>query len=204
MTDSMYTDDKFIYSLHMEMSQRLKPHRFIHSAAVAGTASALAMKYGEDCSKALVAGILHDCAKCYDDDELVSLCRKKNIPVTEFEEGHGFILHAKYGAYLAKSKYGIKDEDILSAIRWHTTGHEDMTLLEKIIFVADYIEPLRNKASNLNEVRKTAFNAENIDEAVVIIMHDTIKYLKERGREIDTVTNSAYEFYNAKTGKFDE
>ncbi|MCR5356082.1 MAG: bis(5'-nucleosyl)-tetraphosphatase (symmetrical) YqeK [Lachnospiraceae bacterium] len=200
----MYTDDKFIYSLHMEMNKRLKPHRFIHSAAVAGTASALAMKYGEDCSKAVVAGILHDCAKCYDDDELVSLCKKKDIPVSGFEEEHGFILHAKYGAYLAKSKYGIEDEDILSAIRWHTTGHEDMTLLEKIVFVADYIEPLRNKASNLKEVRYTAFNAKSIDEAVVMIMHDTIEYLKEKGSGIDTITKAAYEFYNAKTGKYDE
>ena len=204
MPYTMFSDDKFIYSLYAEMNKKLKHHRFIHSAAVAGTAASLAMKYGEDCSKAVVAGILHDCAKCYDDDELVELCLKNDIPVSGFEKDHGFILHAKYGAYLAKNKYGIDDEDILNAIRWHTTGHEDMTLLEKIIFVSDYIEPLRNKAQNLDKIRNAAFNEDDIDICVVMIMHDTIEYLKRSRYDIDTVTKAAYDYLNARIGLYDE
>ncbi|MBQ7480469.1 MAG: bis(5'-nucleosyl)-tetraphosphatase (symmetrical) YqeK, partial [Lachnospiraceae bacterium] len=120
MSDYIEYDEKQIYSLYDKMEEKLGHHRYIHSVGVAGTAVSLAMKYGENIYKAQIAGILHDCAKCYDDEELVRLCRKKEIEVTDFEEKHGFLLHAKYGAYLAENKYGIRDEDILNAIRWHT------------------------------------------------------------------------------------
>ena len=79
-------DEKFIYSLYDKVQKELKHKRFIHSVGVAGTAASMAMKYGSDVYKAQIAGILHDCAKCYDDDELVRLCRKSNIEVTSFEE----------------------------------------------------------------------------------------------------------------------
>ncbi len=195
MADSIYYDEKFIYSLYSEMEKRLKHHRFIHSVMVAGTAAALAMKYGADPGRAQVAGILHDNAKCYDDEELVELCRKKDIAISDFEEKHGFLLHAKYGAYVARKKYGIEDEDVLNAIRWHTTGHENMTLLEKIIFVADYMEPLRNKAKNLDLIRDTVLNGKDIDDAVRMIMHDTLEYLHASDFKIDPVTQAAYDHY---------
>ena len=195
MADSIYNDEKFIYSLYSEMEKRLKQHRFIHSVMVAGTAAALAMKYGADPGRAQVAGILHDNAKCYDDEELVELCRKKDIAISDFEEKHGFLLHAKYGAYVARKKYGIEDEDVLNAIRWHTTGHENMTLLEKIIFVADYMEPLRNKAKNLDLIRDTVLNGKDIDDAVRMIMHDTLDYLHASDFKIDPVTQAAYDHY---------
>ncbi len=195
MADSIYNDEKFIYSLYSEMEKRLKHHRFIHSVMVAGTAAALAMKYGADPGRAQVAGILHDNAKCYDDEELVELCRKKDIAISDFEEKHGFLLHAKYGAYVARKKYGIEDEDVLNAIRWHTTGHENMTLLEKIIFVADYMEPLRNKAKNLDLIRDTVLNGKDIDDAVRMIMHDTLDYLHASDFKIDPVTQAAYDHY---------
>ena len=191
-------DEKFMFSLYDKLQKDLKHKRFIHSVGVAGTAASLAMKYGADVFKAQVAGILHDCAKCYDDDELVSLCKKNDIEVTSFEEEHGFLLHAKYGAFMAKEKYEIEDEDILSAIRWHTTGHENMTLLEKIIYIADYIEPSRNKAHNLDHIRVLAFNSSNIDEVLLPIMKGTIEYLRKDKSSLDTTTLAAYKFYKEK------
>ena len=201
MSDYIEYDEKQIYSLYDKMEEKLGHHRYIHSVGVAGTAVSLAMKYGENIYKAQIAGILHDCAKCYDDEELVRLCRKKEIEVTDFEEKHGFLLHAKYGAYLAENKYGIRDEDILNAIRWHTTGREGMSLLEKIVFISDYIEPTRNKAENLSVIRNEAFNGNDIDKVLLMIMSETIKYLNASDNSIDTTTISAYEFYGKKVKK---
>lgn len=191
-------DDKFIYSLYEKIEKNLKHHRFIHSVGVAGTAASLAMKYGEDVFKAQIAGILHDCAKSYSDDELVKMCKKHEITVSDFEKEHGFLLHAKYGAYLARNKYGIEDEDILNAIKWHTTGREDMSVLEKIIFISDYIEPSRDKAVNLPKIRDMAFNGNDLDEVLLIIMHDTIEYLSKYSDDIDITTKRAYEYYLGK------
>lgn len=201
MSEYIEYDEKQIYSLYDKMEEKLGHHRYIHSVGVAGTAVSLAMKYGENIYKAQIAGILHDCAKCYDDEELVRLCRKKEIEVTDFEEKHGFLLHAKYGAYLAENKYGIRDEDILNAIRWHTTGREGMSLLEKIVFISDYIEPTRNKAEDLSSIRYEAFNGNDIDKVLLMIMRDTIKYLNASDNSIDKTTISAYEFYEKRVRK---
>ena len=189
-------DEKFMFSLYDKLQKELKHKRFIHSVGVAGTASSLAMKYGESVYKAQIAGLLHDCAKCYDDEELIRLCRKNNIEVTSFEEEHGFLLHAKYGAHMARIRYAIEDESILSAIRWHTTGHENMTLLEKIIYISDYIEPSRDKAPNLDRIRYAAFNEDDIDKSLLMIMKDTIEYLRKDTGSLDTTTEAAYKYYS--------
>ena len=179
------------------MEKHLKKRRYIHSVGVAGTAASMAMKYGEDIFKAQVAGILHDCAKCYDDDELISQCFKNGIEVTEFERDHGFLLHAKYGAYMARTKYGIEDKEIQSAIFYHTTGKPGMTVLEKIIFVADYIEPARYKAPRLDKIRDSVFNDTDIDKALLMVMKDTIEYLRADEDSIDSTTLAAYKFYDS-------
>ena len=103
------------------------------------------------------------------------------------------MLHAKVGALLAEKKYDIEDQEVLSAIRWHTTGKPDMTLLEKIVYVADYIEPKRDKAPNLKEVRKMAFV--DLDRALLKILEDTLNYLGDSPDEVDTMTKATYDFY---------
>lgn len=188
-------DHKTVLSLYEQMEKVLKRHRYIHSVGVAGTAACLAMKYKEDIYKAQIAGILHDCAKMYDDSELIKLCRKSKIEISAFEEKHGFLLHAKYGAFLAKEKYNIKDKDILNAIKWHTTGRENMSLLEKIVFISDYIEPTRTKAPNIAAIRDVVFNGSDIDRALVMIMGDTLHYLEDSSENIDSTTLNAYEYY---------
>ena len=108
--------------------------------------AALAMAHDCPIADAQLAGLLHDCAKCIPNKKKLKMCGENKIPVTEFEKEHPFLLHAKLGAFVAKDKYGIRKKEILSAIAFHTTGKPDMSLLEKIVYIADYIEPGRDKA----------------------------------------------------------
>ena len=170
--------------------------RFEHSEGVMYTAAALAMRYGEDLEKAQIAGILHDCVKCMPDNKKLKICEKNHIEITEAEKMSPFLLHAKVGAYIAKAKYDIEDTEILDAIACHTTGKPAMTLLEKIIYISDYIEPMRNKASNLDEVRKMAFV--DLDEALFKILSDTLVYLEKSSKKMDPMTMQTYEYYRAQ------
>ena len=167
--------------------------RFEHSEGVMYTAAALAMRYGENLEKAQIAGILHDCAKCIPDNKKLKICEKNHIEITEAEKCSPFLLHAKVGAYIAKEKYNIEDTEILDAIACHTTGKPAMTLLEKIIYISDYIEPMRNKASNLEEVRKMAFV--DLDETLFKILSDTLVYLENSSKKMDPMTMQTYEYY---------
>ena len=157
------------------------------------TAAALAMRYGENLEKAQIAGILHDCAKCIPDNKKLKICEKNHIEITEAERCSPFLLHAKVGAYIAKEKYDIEDPEILSAITWHTTGKPEMTLLEKIIFISDYIEPMRNKAEHLPQIRQMAFH--DLDMAVYMTLHDTILYLEKEKARLDNQSVVAYNYY---------
>lgn len=176
----------------MEKAQDGK--RFEHTLGVEYTAAALAMRYGCDIKSARIAGLLHDCAKCLTDQKRLAICEKNAIPVLSVEKRNPFLLHAKVGAYLAEEKYGVRDMDILNAIRWHTTGRRDMSLLEKIVFIADYIEPGRKSAPNLDKVRKLAFM--DIDGVLIQILGDTLRYLKDTGGEIDPMTEETWRFYS--------
>jgi len=188
-----------VRKLTKAMEETLSGKRFQHTLGVAYTAAAMAMKYEVDVKKALIAGLLHDCAKCMSDEKLLKLSEKENIEVTEVERRNPYLLHAKVGAMLATKEYGIDDKEILDAITYHTTGRPGMTDLEKIVFVADYVEPGRDKAPNLAKVRKLAF--EDLDETVRKILKDTLKYLEEeKGSdfEIDPMTAKTYEYYQKK------
>ena len=176
------------------LRKNLDRDRFEHSEGVMYTAAALAMRYGENLEKAQIAGILHDCAKCIPAKKKLKICKDNKIPVTDFEREHTFLLHAKVGAWVAREKYGVTDPEILSAITWHTTGKENMTLLEKIVYIADYIEPARNKAPRLAEIRKIAF--ENLDLCMYEILHDTLEYLDDDPQDIDQATIQAYNYYS--------
>ena len=114
--------------------------------------------------------------------------------MTEIELQSPYLLHSKLGAYIAEAKYDVHDEDVLEAIRNHTTGKPNMSPLDQIIFIADYIEPRRDKAPNLPEVRRMAFL--DLDECCYIILRDTLNFLKSKKAKIDSMTEEAYNFYN--------
>ncbi len=104
------------------------------------------------------------------------------------------MIHAKLGAYIAKEKYGIQNPEILSAITWHTTGKPKMSKLEKIVYVADYIEPQRDKAPHLDSIRRLAF--QDLDECIHEILKDTLAYLDGGPGDIDNATREAYSYYH--------
>ena len=192
-----------------EVKKHIKGKRFVHTEEVAFTAAALAMKFSYEngyresdnmrfVDKARIAGYLHDNAKCLSDEELLAICAENNIPVTECEKESPYLLHGKVGAFYAKILYGIDDEDILNAITYHTTGRPGMSMLEKIIFTADYIEPGRTKQANLDYIRYLAFT--DIDRCVLKILSDTLDYLDEKHKSIDDMTVKTLEYYKNKQG----
>lgn len=182
-----------IRDIQESLRKELKSKRFSHTLGVEYTSICLAMKYGEDLKKADLAGLLHDCAKEFSDKKLLKICKKNNEMISETEEKNPFLLHGKAGACVARDVYEVTDETILDAIRYHTTGRPDMSLLEKIVFTADYIEPGRNHAPNLDALRKLAF--EDLDRAVYEILEQTLSYLDESGSEIDQQTMITRDFY---------
>ncbi len=182
-----------IKKIRKKMEKTLDAKRFEHTLGVAYTAASLAMRYDEDINRALTAGLLHDCAKCISNEKKIAICEKHNIPINEVERENPFLLHAKVGSYLAMKQFNIHDQDIINAILNHTTGRPGMSPLEKIVYIADYIEPGRKQAPNLQLIRKMAF--QNIDQALVKILGDTLQYLESTGTPIDAMTQKTYDFY---------
>lgn len=190
-------DNEYVQKLRKEVKKAFKNNkpRYWHTIGVANTCACLAMRYEVDIQKAYVAGLLHDCAKCYSDQELLKACENYSIDVSPSENVSPYLLHAKLGAYYARTVYGIEDEEICSAIKFHSTGRPGMTKLEEIVFIADYIEPFRNKADNLDEIRKIVF--EDITEAIYRVTKSTLDYLEKNGRPIDLMTEETCKYYSA-------
>lgn len=185
-----------IASIQKRLKKTLDEDRYIHTLGVSYTACALAMRYEYSITDAQMAGLLHDCAKCIPKEKQVMLCEKHHINISDFEKRNPFLLHAKLGAFFAMRKYGVTNKEIIGSILCHTTGKPNMTLLEKIIYIADYIEPQRVKQPHLPELRKLAFL--DIDQALFQILQDTLSYLQLVGGEIDPMTQKAFEYYRDK------
>lgn len=176
------------------LKNELDSARYEHTIGVMHTAGCLAMRYGADLDRALLAGLLHDCAKCISHADKLRICEENHIEITKTERRNLGLLHAKVGAFLAKEKYQVTDSEILDAITVHTTGKPAMTLLEKIIYIADYMEPGRDKAANLPLVRSLAFK--DINECLYVILKDSVAYLKTRNIPIDPMTEHTFLYYN--------
>ena len=182
-----------IKDLKKDLKKEMDDSRFEHTLGVMYTCGALAMRYGCDLDKAMLAGLMHDCAKCMPNAKKLKMAEKHHLEITELERKNPFMLHAKLGAFLARKKYDIEDPEILDAIRWHTTGRPEMTLLDKIVYIADYIEPKRDKAPHLPMIRQKAFV--DLDEALVMILRDTLGYLGDSPEHVDSMTKKTYDYY---------
>lgn len=185
-----------IRKVRKAMEKSLDPKRYEHTLGVAYTAAALAMRYDAPIKSAQLAGLLHDCAKCMSDEKRIAICEKHNISMNEIERRNPFLLHAKVGSYLAMEEFHVEDQDIIHAILNHTTGRPEMSLLEKIIFIADYIEPERRQAPNLKEIRRLAFV--DLDQAMLKVLGDILDYLESTGGEIDPMTRKTYDYFAAR------
>ena len=124
----------------------------------------------------------------------MSICEKAHLNVTAVERSNPTaLLHAKAGAYLAEHKYGVRDEDILNAIRYHTTGRPNMSRLEKIIYIADYIEPGRKQIADLDLIRRLAY--QDLDCTMEKILANTLAYLRTTDGQTDEMTVKTYQYY---------
>ena len=181
------------HEIRKRLKKELDKGRYEHTKGVMYTAGCMAMAYETSIEQAMLAGLLHDCAKCIPDDEKLQICEEHDIPINAVEYESPFLLHAKLGAYLAETVYEVKDPEILHAIKVHTTGAPDMSTLDKIIYIADYIEPNREEFDGLEEARRLAYL--DLDMAMKYILESTIAFVKERGRLLHPLSLEALEYY---------
>ncbi len=175
-----------IARIRKDLKRKLSENRYLHTLGVEETCVKLARHYSVDAYKARIVGLLHDCAKCLEDSKLLEIAQNNAIPVREVEYKNPYLLHGKVGAFLAENEYGISDTEVLEAIRNHTTGNINMRCLEKIVFIADYIEPGRKALPGMEEIRVKAY--QDLDETMILILNNTLQYLKESKKEIDPLT----------------
>ena len=174
-----------IEDMKIKLQQSLNEKRYLHSIGVMDECEKLALHYEADVNKARIAGLLHDCAKNISQSEENTLLNKYEIKLDDIQKQSHALVHGILGMYVAREKYNKNDEDIIDAIYWHTTGRAGMTLLEKIVFIADYIEPART-FDDTEEIRKNAY--EDIDRAIVLSADSTIRYLLERKKLVHPLT----------------
>lgn len=188
-----------IRKIEKELRKQLDSFRYEHTLGVMYTAAALSMCYRANLEQAMIAGLLHDCAKSIPAEEKIDLCRKNHLPVSEIERENPSLLHAKLGAFLAKEQYGVNEPEILNAIESHTTGKPEMNILDKIIYIADYIEPGRKDLPGMEEIRGLAFT--DIDECLYLILENSLAYLSSRSIPLDPMTEKTYYYYRELLGK---
>ncbi len=194
------------FTKHKEILEKLKmtltPERYEHSIGVAEEAVRLAETFGADVEKACLAGLLHDCAKCFPKEKLLDIVVKNRDiwAIDECELLNYKTFHAPAGVQVAEREYGITDKEILSAIRWHTLGKKNMSLLEKIIYLADKIEKRTRPIEYREQIERFLDTENGLDRAILESYKLTIKSLAERNLvicypTIDIYNNLLKEFY---------
>ncbi|WHY60776.1 bis(5'-nucleosyl)-tetraphosphatase (symmetrical) YqeK [Cytobacillus firmus] len=171
------------------VKEQLTEHRYLHTVGVMETAIKLAEKYGADSKKAELAAIFHDYAKFRPKEEMREIIIKEGMPA-ELLDYNSELWHAPVGAFLTEKEAGIHDKEVLDAIRYHTSGRPGMALLEKIIYLADYIEPGRH-FPGVDEVRDLAQT--NLNKALIKSVQNTIMFLMKKGQP---VFPASFETYN--------
>ncbi|AIM15678.1 bis(5'-nucleosyl)-tetraphosphatase (symmetrical) YqeK [Neobacillus sedimentimangrovi] len=167
---------------------QLTEHRYQHTLGVMETAISLARLYGADEKKAELAAIFHDYAKFRPKEEMREIIKSHSFP-QDLLEYNAELWHAPVGAYLVEKEAGITDKEVLDAIRYHTSGRPGMTLLEKIIYLADYIEPGR-QFPGVDEVRELA--KESLDRALIKSVQNTINFLMKKNQRVYPETFHMY------------
>lgn len=173
------------------LKENLDEERFEHSLGVADKSAELAEKFGLDVEKARMAGLIHDCAKCISKQELVKIITE-NMKVEDCELVNPKTFHAPAGAYVARKVLGIEDEEILSAIRWHTIGYKEMTDFEKVVFIADKIEERTRPKEMIDFIAPHLDDENGLDKALLACYKLTIKSLVDRNLKICINTIDLY------------
>ncbi|MFC3790565.1 bis(5'-nucleosyl)-tetraphosphatase (symmetrical) YqeK [Paenibacillus sp. GCM10012307] len=164
--------------------EQMPERRWVHTQGVMGTAVILARRFGADPAKAELAAILHDVAKFWKVDKMEAAIREEGL-FTDVLNYDKELWHAHAGAYISRRDYGVEDDEVLGAIRYHTSGREGMTLLEKVVWLADLIEPGR-QFPGVDDIRSVAEN--DLDEALVAGFDTTLGFLMEKKKKIYPLT----------------
>ena len=174
------------------LKENLSEEKYLHSLGTAQACFDIAQKIGYDTEKAFLAGLLHDCAKSMRGDEALILCQKAGLVLEDGEDENLKVLHAPAGCIVASERFGVQDKEILDAIRWHTLGRVDMSLLEKIVFLADKIEP---ETRGREEYQRRLANVElhnGLEVEIFECYSYTIKSLVDRKLKICSKTIEVY------------
>lgn len=185
----LYLPEEFCL-LAQKLKSNMDAPRYIHTMGTVRCAIELAARYGADAKKARLAALLHDCAK-FPHERLLKCCDEYEMDVEELKKDFISVIHGPLGARVAQREYGVSDEAVLSAIYWHTLCHENMTKLEKIVYLADKIEPGR-KYEGLEEIREAARTS--LDAGVLACMERSIGYVLKRGKKLHPDVLTAREF----------
>ncbi|WKA60065.1 bis(5'-nucleosyl)-tetraphosphatase (symmetrical) YqeK [Planococcus shenhongbingii] len=183
-----------------KVKERLPENRYNHVRGVVETATVLAEKFNVPVEKARVAAILHDVAKFSDREWMKSILISENMDPLLLEY-HAELWHAPVGAYMARTEFGIDDEDVLNAIKYHTTGRPGMSDLEKIIYIADLIEPTR-KFSGVEELRQLA--DQGLDVMMEASVKHTIEFLVSKNQPVYPDSLKCYQYFVQQKGKVKE
>lgn len=173
------------------LKNNLNEKRYIHTLGTADCAKELAKQFKLNQDKAYLAGLLHDCAKCFPNEKLLDIIHK-HLDVEECEMLNYKTLHAPVSAYIAETEFKITDKEILSAIRWHTLGKLDMTDFEKIVFIADKIEPNTRDEEYSAKIRDLLSEENGLNKALLKYYKETIKSLVKRDLKICLLTIKIY------------
>lgn len=181
------SNEKVIYNW---LKDHLDEQRLLHSIGTARTAADLAKKFGLDDEKAYIAGLLHDCAKCYSKEDILAISKKLNLDQCELDIYK--VLHAPVSAFVAETEFGITDPEILASIRWHTLGHISMGPFEKIIFLADKMEPMTRESEFSELIVKLLEDKDGLNRALMLCYKETIRSLLRRDLKICQCTIDIY------------
>lgn len=173
------------------LKNNLNEERYIHTLGTAECAKELANKFNLNSEKAYMAGLLHDCAKCFSNEKLLDIIHQ-HLNVEECEMLNYKTLHAPVSAYIAEKEFQVNDKEILSAIRWHTLGKLDMTDFEKIVFLADKIEPNTRDKEYSDKIKALLNEPNGINKALLKCYKETIKSLVKRDLKICLLTIDIY------------
>ena len=179
--------DKMLYKLR----KTLDAQRFEHTLGVEETARKMAIMFGVSEEKASLAGLLHDCAKCMTLSQMVKAAR--HLPLDPVMKESKALMHSVAGMCIAQTVYGVTDPEVLGAIRWHTTGRAGMTRLEKIIYLADMIEPHRKPYPGLEELREACLT--DLDEALLMALRMSLDHVRQQGKTLHPDTMAALAYY---------
>lgn len=188
------TKEEMLHSVR----QQLTEERYRHTLGVVDCAVNLAEQYGADPRQAEVAAIFHDYAKYRDKEEMKNIILQQASIPNDLLVYHHELWHAPVGAYLVEREVGITDKGILDAIRYHTTGRAGMSTLEKVVCLADYIEPGRN-FPGVEKIR--TLSLDSLDQALTVALYNTIQFLEKQGQNVYPLTIEAYQYLAEELAK---